>query len=344
MRPAIAAAGLAALVTISPARADIKDAADYNARKGGVSFVVLKNGDLQYEHYPNRGGRNKAYELASGTKSFSGVIAAAAVMDGLLSLDERAADTLSEWRSDPQKSRITIRQLLSLTSGIESTGVFRPPTYEDAIALPVVTAPGTAFEYGPVNFQIFGEIMRRKLQAYQGGEYENAVDYLQARILDPLDIHPAQWNERGGFPTLPSGADLTARDWARFGQFVLQEGNWKGAQLVDPWALAENFVGSGVNAGYGLTWWLNEQPNEETLEASRTMTVASDLFTHPRRDEIPDDLFMAAGAGGQRLYIIPSMDLVIVRQYPRIIERKFGQRRRGGPYSDVEFLLAFLKR
>ncbi|MFC2950381.1 serine hydrolase domain-containing protein [Marinicaulis aureus] len=336
--------GLVAIGVCAAAKADVKDAADYNAKKGGVSLVVLKQGRLEFEDYPNKGGPDKAFELASGTKSFSGVIAAAAIVDGLLSLDERAADTLPEWRSDPQKAQITIRQLLSLTSGIESTGVFRPPTYDDAIALPVVTPPGTAFEYGPVNFQIFGEIMRRKLRNFDGGAYQNAVDYLQARILNPLDIHPAQWNERGGYPTMPSGADLTAREWARFGQFVLQGGAWKGMQLVDPTALAENFTGSDVNAGYGLTWWLNEQPSKETLDASRTMTVASDMFTHPRRGELPGDLFMAAGAGGQRLYIIPSMDLVIVRQYPRVIERKLGQRRRGGPYSDVEFLLAFLKR
>lgn len=330
------------LLFAAPAAADINDASAYNARKGGVSFLVMKDGRIVHEDYQNGGGRGKAWELASGTKSFSGVIAAAAVMDGLLSLDEKAADTLPEWRSDPQKAQITIRQLLSLTSGIEAGGVFRPPTFDEAIARPVATPPGTAFAYGPVNFQIFGEIMRRKLENFEGGRYRNAIEYLQARILTPLDIHPAQWNERGGYPTMPSGADLTARQWARFGQFVLQGGKWKGKRLVDPATLAQNFTGSDVNAGYGLAWWLNDEPSRETLNASHTMTVASDLFTNPRRGGLPGDLFMAAGAGGQRLYIIPSMQLVVVRQYPRVIERKFGQRLRGGPYSDVDFLLTLL--
>jgi CubicO group peptidase (beta-lactamase class C family) len=332
-----------AAVAIAPARADIGEAAKYNADKGGVSMVVIRDGERVFENYPNKGGAEKAWELASGAKSFSGVIAAAAVQDRLLTLDERAADTLTEWKDDPQKAEITIRQILSLTSGVEGGDLFRPPSYADAVAKPMEAAPGATFNYGPVNFQIFGEIMRRKLQHHQGGKCADAIEYLQARILGPLDIHPAQWNERDGYPTLPSGADLTARDWARFGQFVLQEGNWKGEQLVDRAALEENFKGSGVNAAYGLTWWLNEQPSAATLKASRTMTVASDLFTHPRRGELPNDLFMAAGAGGQRLYIIPSLDLVIVRQYPRVIERKFGQKRRRGPYSDVEFLLAFLE-
>lgn len=327
----------------APAHAGVKEAAAYNAQKGGVSLVVMKGGEIVFEDYPNNGGRDKAYELASGTKSFSGVIAAAAVQDGLLSLDERAAETLTEWRDDPLKSQITIRQLLSLTSGVEGGGLFRPPAYAEAVAKPMARKPGAYFEYGPVNFQIFGEIMRRKLATHEKGRYRDAVDYLQGRILDPLGIHPAQWNEKDGQPTLPSGADLTAREWARFGQFVLAGGNWKGMQLVDPAALAENFKGSAVNSAYGLTWWLNEAPKREVLQNSRPMNASSDLFTHPRSGELPDDLFMAAGAGGQRLYIIPSMKLVIVRQYPRVIERKWGQRRRGGPYSDVEFLLTFLK-
>lgn len=336
------AAGLLCLLPFA-ARADVRDAAAYNAQKGGVSLVAMQDGAILFEDYPNDGGRDKAFELASGTKSFSGVIAAAAVQDGLLSLDEKAADTLTEWRDDPQKSEITIRHLLTLTSGVEGGGMFRPPSYAEAIARPMARAPGAAFEYGPVNFQIFGELMRRKLQRYQGGRYEDAVEYLKARILEPLDIHPAQWNEKDGQPTLPSGADLTAREWARFGQFVLQDGAWKGMQLVDPATLAENFKSSSVNSAYGLTWWLNEEPAPQVLNASQPMRAASDLFTHPRRGELPDDLFMAAGAGGQRLYVIPSMKLVIVRQYPRVIERRFGQARRGGPYSDVEFLLAFLK-
>ncbi|MCK5749453.1 MAG: serine hydrolase, partial [Oricola sp.] len=311
--------------------------------KGGVSMAVMKGGELVFEDYPNDGGRDKAYELASGTKSFSGIIAAAAVQDGLLFLDEKAADTLTEWRDDPQKSKITIRHLLTLTSGVEGGGLFRPPSYDEAIAKPMAREPGTYFEYGPVNFQIFGEIMRRKLARHEGGRYADAVEYLQARILEPLDIHPAQWNEKNGQPTLPSGADLTAREWARFGQFVLQDGAWKGMQLVDPATLAENFKSSAVNSAYGLTWWLNEEPAGDVLDASRPMRAASDLFTHPRRGELPDDLFMAAGAGGQRLYVIPSMDMVIVRQYPRVVERRLGQRLRGGPFSDVEFLLAYLK-
>ena len=342
MRP-LPASLFAAVLALLPcvAHADARAAAEYSARHGGVSFIAIRDGETLHEAYPNGGGAEKAHELASGTKSFSGVIAAVAVKDGLLSLDERAADTLDEWKDDPRKSQITLRQLLSLTSGIEGGHIGRPPDYQDAVALPAVAEPGTVFEYGPVNFQIFGEIMKRKLQSYEGGRYSDALAYLKARILDPLDITPAQWNRgRDSNPHLPSGADLTARDWARFGEFILDRGEVDGKLLVDEAAFAAMFDGSAVNPGYGLTWWLNAEPSAETLKASRPMTVASDLYTHPRRSELPDDLFMAAGAGDQRLYIIPSINLVVVRQTDRIFFRSRAARR----YSDVEFLLALLAR
>jgi CubicO group peptidase (beta-lactamase class C family) len=340
MRP-LPAALLAAFLSALPAAAfaDERAAADYSARHAGVSFIAIKDGETLHEAYPNGGGAQKAHELASGTKSFSGVIAAVAVKDGLLTLDERAADTLGEWKDDPRKSKITIRQLLSLTSGVEGGRIGRPPAYQDAVALPAIAEPGTVFEYGPVNFQIFGEIMKRKLQSYEGGRYADALAYLEARILAPLGVKPAQWNRgRDGDPHLPSGADLTAREWARFGKFILDGGAVDGALLVDEAAFAAMFEGSAVNPGYGLSWWLKAEPSKATLDASRTMTVASDLFTHPRRNELPADLVMAAGAGDQRLYIIPSMSLVVVRQTDRLFMRSRAARR----YSDVEFLLALL--
>lgn len=336
---AFLAAGAAAA---SPAVAGYREAADYNARMGGVSMLVVERNDVVFQDYPNGGGEDQAWDLASGTKSFSCAIAAAAVKDGLLRLDEKASESLSEWRADPLKSKVTLRQVLSLTSGVHPTPVGRAPTYAAAIAEPMEAAPGTKFEYGPINYQIFGEIMRRKLASFEGGKYPDALAYLQARILDPLGVAPASW-KRGtdGYPTLPQGAKFTARDWARYGEFVLAKGAWNGKTLVDTSAFAQCFKGTDVNAGYGLTFWLKAEPSAETLAASRTMNVASDLYTNPRRGDLPGDLVMAAGAGGQRMYVIPSLDLVIVRQYPHFFERRFGRKGRE-KFSDVEFLLTAL--
>ena len=118
---------LAAWVAIAPATVGMAVAApaceaalEYSAKHGGVAVLALKDGSPVCEGYTSGGAPDKAYELWSGTKSFNGIIAAAAVQDGLLALDEPVSKTIAEWRNDPQKSVVTIRQLLSLTSGLAS--------------------------------------------------------------------------------------------------------------------------------------------------------------------------------------------------------------------------------
>jgi len=198
-------------------------AAEYSARYRGISLLVMVDGKTVFEDYPNGGSPTRAHELASGTKSFSGVMAIAAQQDGLLSLDEPASKTLTEWQGDPLREKITLRQLLNLTSGIPGGNLGRIPTYQEAVQSPAEAPPGTRFSYGPVPFQIFGEVMRRKL----GGD---PLAYLQRRIFQPIGLEYAFWR-RGpdGNPHLPSGAFLTARNWARFGELVRQGGFGKGS-------------------------------------------------------------------------------------------------------------------
>ncbi|MBY0564300.1 MAG: serine hydrolase [Hyphomonadaceae bacterium] len=300
----------------------LREAATYSAERRGVSLFVLQRGQMVFEDYPNGGGPQRGWELASGTKSFSGVMAAAAGQDGLLTLDERAADTLPEWRGDSAKRRITIRHLLSLTSGIEGGRLGRPPTYAEAVAAPATAEPGARFSYGPLPFQIFGEIMRRKT----GGD---PLDYLTRRILTPLNIRPTRWR-RGvdGNPHLPSGAQLTARDWATFGAFVLRGGDGH----VDAEVLRENFEPSRANPGYGLTWWLLRDgliPPRPGAGVDVSGALAARF----------GEISMAAGAGDQRLYLVPDLQLVIVRQASGILRAMREARRGGGnAWSDDDFL------
>ena len=93
-------------------------AADYSARHGGRAVLIERDGTNVFERYDNGWKAERPHPLASGTKSFTGVLAMMAVQDGLLTLDEKAADTLTEWKDDPRKSRITVRQLLQLSSGL----------------------------------------------------------------------------------------------------------------------------------------------------------------------------------------------------------------------------------
>ncbi|MEP6903326.1 MAG: serine hydrolase [Actinomycetota bacterium] len=293
-----------------------KLAAEYSAANRGVSVLVMKGDKIVFEDYENGHTADGAWFLASGTKSFSGVMLAAAIEDKLVkSFDEIISDTITEWKTDKQKANITLRQLLSLTSGIDAGQIGRVPEYADAINSPVKYEAGTTFEYGPVPYQIFGEVMRRKLAPKK----ETVMDYLKRRILDPIGLKVAFWRMSGGNLLLPQGANLTAREWVKFGLFLKNGGQWNGQQIVAKKLLDELVSGSKANPAYGITFWLNHEGKSPT-----GMPTAMRVETN--NGEAVKDLYMAAGAGNQRLYIIPSKDLVIVRQ------ADFGQ------FDDREFL------
>lgn len=309
----------AARVDGPPTAAGLRAAAEYSRARRGLSMVVMHEGRVIFEDYPSPRVAETGFELASGTKSFNGVVAAAAVQDGLLTLDERVGETLEGWRTDPAKREVTIRQLLSLTSGLRSWSTAGDmPTYDEAAAQALTWRPGERFSYGAQPFQVFGAIMNRKL-----GGREDVVDYLQRRILRPIGSDYEFWRTSpDDKPHLPSGARFTARRWALFGEFVRLGGTWNGRALVDPAALEANFVGTTANPAYGLTWWLNA----DISQADRARVPQLRRATDVSRDEptIPRDLVFAAGAGKQRLYVSRAAKLVVVRQASGINEAMSG--------------------
>lgn len=283
-------------------------AAALSAEGGGFAHLVLLDGRVVHEEYRDRGRADRASELASGTKSFVGVLALCAVEDGLLELDEPVSATLEEWRDEARRA-LTIRQLLTLTSGLPGGPIGRPPSYREAAAAAPVAAPGARFAYGPTPFQAFGEVLRRKLAARD----ETVAGYAERRVFAPLGLAPGSWRrDADGQPHLPSGLALTARDWARFGEMVRRDGHG----VLPPGRLDALFHGTAANPAYGLTWWL---PAAGPIGAGFRRPVAD--------DGMPRDIRVAAGAGGQRLVVIPSLGLVAVRQAPvRLREGGFDER------------------
>ncbi len=292
----------ASILTLStaPSAAQLAEASKYSADHNGISFLVLFQDKVIGENYPNRGSANNASELASGTKSFTGIMALCAQQQGLLKLDERASETITEWKDGPKKD-VTIRQLLSLTSGIPGgKGVMaggRVPSYSEAIQLDSKFAPGTRFQYGPTPFMCFGEIMRRKLLPKK----ESVTEFMERTIFKPLGMSHGIWRkDTDGNPHMPSGAHFTAREWAKLGTMVIHDG--KG--VLKPGTIETLMHGTKANPSYGISWWLPSQGGVKP-DGFRKWNWPSGL---------PQDVWVAAGAGGQRLYVIPSRDLVVVRQ------------------------------
>ena len=310
-------------------------AAKYSESKRGVSMLVMQNGRTIFEHYANGGSAGGRWPIFSGTKSFWGMAALAAAHDGLLRLDDLVADTITEWKSDPRKSRITIRQLLNQTDGIEGASFLQHASIRDrntmAIRLPTLAEPGASFIYGPSHLQIFSELLRRKLRG------RSTIAYFEGHVSDRLGLGRLNYKKDArGNPLPATGFELTAREWARLGELILGNGNYRWRQIVPANLLREALAGSQANPSYGLTFWLNSQAangREADLERMLDLPWQSARWTDVCIcKDAPPDMVVALGSHYQRLFIIPSLKAIIVRQGS---EAKF---------SDAHFLRLVLGR
>jgi CubicO group peptidase (beta-lactamase class C family) len=319
---AVAASILASLATSTSSLADIQPgncarAANYSENKRGFSMLVIQNGKTVFEHYANGGSADSRCKIFSGTKSFWGIAALCAVRDGLIKLDDRVADTITEWKNDPRKSPITIRQLLNQTDGIEPAPHLHSESIRDrnaaAVQLPLVASPGSVFAYGPSHLQIFAEVLRRKLNG------RSTVSYLQENVLSPLGLTSLDFKKDGrGNPLLATGFELSAREWSRLGELLLGQGNYHGKQIVPANLLGQALTGSNANPSYGLTFWLNRQaPNAREIDFEKELDLK---WQRARWTGIcicraaPPDMVVALGSNYERLFIIPSLNAIIVRQ------------------------------
>jgi len=297
--------------------ADCARAAKYSESKRGVSMLVMQNGRTIFEHYANGGSASGRWPIFSGTKSFWGIAALAAVREGLFKLDDFVSDTITEWKSDPRKSRITIRQLLSQTDGIEGASRLQRASIRDrnvmAIRLPIVAEPRSAFIYGPSHLQIFSELLRRKLKG------RATTAYVEGHVLNRLGIGRLNYKKDSlGNPLLATGFELTAREWARLGELALGRGNYHGRRIVSADLLREAFAGSTANPSYGLTFWLNQQASTgREIDMERMLDLpwkSAQWMDVCICKDAPADMVVALGSGYQRLFIIPSLHALIVRQ------------------------------
>jgi CubicO group peptidase (beta-lactamase class C family) len=290
--------------------ADFADAAQYSRTHGGLGVRVEQGGRLLFEDYIRGFSASTPHRIYSGTKSFVAVGALIAAQEGLLTLGEKASDTLTEWRGDRRRS-ITIEELLSQTSGLDPDGGYIYSARDQmaaALDVPLIATPGTQFHYGAVNYQAFGEILKRKLRARD----ESVEDFLRDKVFDPLDIDIASWTHDDAHnPLVHSGIYLSSEEWAKFGNFINRVREGSQTQIVSAPLLAKLLVGHEANPAYGLGFWLNRPPPEPRLQSIKILQLAID------GDQLypggPRDLIAAIGSEKQRLYMIPSLDLVIVR-------------------------------
>jgi len=279
---------------------------DNNPR--GRALVIWHDGEILLEEYgPNFDGQ-QLHTIFSGSKSFAGILAAIAVKNNLFTFDTTLGELIPEWDPESERGKVTIRQLLNLTSGIETASAGTVQTAEEWLAVDMEFERGSTFAYGPTPFYILSWIFVEVLGI-------DPIEYLDDHLFSPLDLRSGEWDNMDFFyPNLAYGARYPALDWLQIGIMLMNEGTLNGDEIIPEDLLNELLTPSETEPGYGVTFWLNTPVGQQKRSVNNLPEHAKNQNTDKMISDImPDDLFMKSGFLGQKLYVIPSLNIVIVR-------------------------------
>jgi len=267
-------------------------------------YLIIKDGYIVAEYFFEDFGPNVKHLSYSIAKSFTSATVGIAIDKGIInSAQDPIVQYYSELNHDtvqPWKKQITIENLLTMTSGIQwsEDGVLDNDLYQISLIddyvgyvlnKPVEMEPGTRWEYNS------GESML--LSGIFNIETGNSMfDFAQTNLLQPIGITDLEWMEDQKEQTVAGwGIYATMYDFARFGYLFLNKDTWDGNQVIsENWVTQSTKSFSSEIPYYGYLWWL---PDENTLN----------------QVNLPENMFMAVGAFGQYIIVIPSYNIVIVR-------------------------------
>jgi CubicO group peptidase (beta-lactamase class C family) len=251
-----------------PAKVGIDAAAldrliDYAGRCDTDALVVVKDGKLVCDRTFLR--PRGLCTLQSVTKVISTLAIPLLIEDGKLprDLDTPLTTWFPEWKTDPRKSKITLRHVLTHTSGLASDGTgamqSTPDYLKYAAASEAVHEPGTVWEYSNQGMELLAGIVPRACGM-------QTDDLLAARVFAPLGITRRRWSRdgAGNTPTY-AGLDLDAVSLARVGDLVARRGKIGDRQIVPEWWFDEIPKPCAANEDVGLVWWLLRDPRDETV-------------------------------------------------------------------------------
>ena len=270
---------------------------DIGALEGVQGVLVARHGRLVAERYFRGSAGRRPHNMKSASKSVLSALAGLAVENGVLELDQPIAELLPEAAGldDPRKQKITVRHLLTMTSGLESTSFGNYGSWvasrnwvRAALARPLQAEPGTRFAYSTGGTHL----LSATLAAAAG---RSTHDFAREHLFGPLGIRHSAWaRDRQGIHVGGNNLSVLPRDMLKFGQLYLNRGRWAGEQLL-PWQWVDESTRPGlagprgrgrIYGGYGYLWWLRG-PRERGA-------------------------YIASGYGGQYIYVSPAEDLVVV--------------------------------
>jgi CubicO group peptidase (beta-lactamase class C family) len=284
--------------TIAPSELDwdeskIPDLLTYLQNENTKSLIVLYNGRIVIEEYFNNHTATTPWYWASAGKTLTATLTGIAEQEGFLNIQNKVSDYIgTNWTSIPieKEGLITCRHLLNMTAGLDdSQGDNVSPSN-----LQYSADAGTRWAYHNVYVKLQDIVATATNQSWE--------DYFTLKLKNPIGM-TGNWYQFEDLSIYWSDS----RSMARFGLLALNKGSWNNTTIVNQtYFNASTSTSQNINLAYGYLWWLNGKTSFHIPQSQ--LEYPGSLIPNA-----PDDTFMALGKNDQKIYVVPSRNLVIIR-------------------------------
>ena len=265
---------------------------DYLVQKNSKSFMILVNGRIVMEEYFNGHTASTTWPWNSAGKTLVTATTGIAQQEGLLNINTKASAYLGAgWTSTPvaKENLITVRHLLTMTSGLDDAS-----NLVTTANLTYLADAGTRWSYH--------NVFQKLMDVVAAASSQNYETYFNAKLKNKLGMD-GFWNNGIIFKVYHSNT----RSMARFGILALNKGKWDNEQVLNENFFTESInTSQNINPSYGYLWWLNGK-NSYMVPGGQT------VFPGKLVPNAPADMYAAMGAEDQRIYVIPSKKMVVIR-------------------------------
>ncbi|MCP4276750.1 MAG: serine hydrolase [Gammaproteobacteria bacterium] len=289
---------------------------NYAAKYNSYSLIVVHKGIVQMEWYAEGWSRTRLTQSQSMHKSILPILIQAAIEDGsIASVNDPIGTYITEWQDDP-RGAIPIEQLMFMSSGLYSPPFSINPFSNDflwlfgtdvtpiLLGMPKEWEAGEKWQYNNINSELLGLIVERAA----GKPY---ASYLSEKVWVPMGADDAElWlDAKGGKAHTSCCLFASTMDWVKFGMLLLERGAVNGKRIVATEFIDRMVTPAPTSDWYGYQIWLNDPAELNPWGQHSKGYQRSEPF-------ITEDVFYTSGFGAQRVFVVPSEELVIVRMGP----------------------------
>ncbi len=269
----------------------VEDLKTFLSQKNSKSFMILVNGKIAMEEYFNGHTPTTTWQWNSAGKTLVGTSTGIAQQEGLLTINDKVSQYLGSWTSEtPNKEDlIKVRHLLTMTSGLNDTS--------DIVLkskLTYIADAGTRWSYH--------NIFQKLMDVVGSASKQNFETYFNTKIKNKLGMD-GFWN----YGLIYTIYHSNTRSMARFGLMALNKGKWNNEQIINETFFNESInTSQSINPAYGYFWWLNGK-------TSYMVPGGQTVYSGSLVPNAPADMYAAMGAEDNRIYVIPSKKMVVIR-------------------------------